>query len=138
MIDVVSQGQVCYNSPEVISQLTLEGQGDRELVEKAAKFFCDEIKLPLPAIHYTSSDRFMGYAQTYHRVIRMSRWYMSKASTYEMIETIQHELLHLKTRKHGHGIPFQRLCNKYGVDARAESPILLPRCMDWVHYLKED
>ena len=109
----------------------------RSQVKQCAEQFCAEIGMPVPKILFTPDKRHLGVAQTYHRAIHISGWGLNEISMYDMIETVQHELIHLKTRKHGHGAPFQNLCARYGVDARESSPVL-PRCMDWAHYVRED
>jgi len=135
--EILQGTQSAPTNPAGKSELCKEELEDRALIEKAARLFCKEINLTIPKINYTSNDYFVGYAQTYHRAIRISRWWLSRASTHDMIETVQHELLHLKCRRHGHGERYQRLCQRHGVDGRAESPIM-PFCMNWVHYVRED
>ena len=109
----------------------------RSQVKQCAELFCAEIGMQVPKIVFTPSKRYLGMARTYHRAIHISGSALNEISMYDVLETVQHEIIHLKTRKHGHGAPFQRLCARYGVDERETSPVL-PRYMDWAHFVRED
>ena len=112
-------------------------QRERDLCEKAAEMFAKEIGIRKPKINYCRRSDFVGYSFSYHRVIRVSLFMADRMADSELITTVQHELMHLKNRKHGHGPEFQELCKRYGVDGREYDPAILPWYLEWTYLIAE-
>ena len=112
-------------------------QRERDLCEKAAEMFAKEIGIRKPNINYCRRNEYLGFSWPYHKTIRVSLYTKDAVADSELITTIQHELMHLKNRKHGHGPEFQELCKRYGVDGRAVSPAILPAYLEWTYLIAE-
>ena len=92
--------------------------------------------MPAPSVIFArkcgEEQTAFARAYPYRRKVTFFLNHIKKVSYYEIVEIVQHELIHILYRKNGHGKEFQKLCSLYGVSPLEENLNVVPRYLEWL------